>query len=340
MLLILTVTTPKGASSMEGLTDFITQYRWEDIFTVWFVLTDDAHSVLEEHFGSWRRRGPEPIFADSEVITVALIADTFFGGREDKTLSFIGQYHLDMFPHLPSFGRFNTRRRALNLITEQVRRVVVKQWGLMEDENGEYVTTRLTDSAPIPVCTYTRAKLNRTIEQTCAPRELYFGVSSSKKTKVFGFRLHMDTSLEQVVDRWLLAPACMHDSQCLRGMYEEERLSRGALYDLMLIGDGAFNNPDWLRCMRHKHGSDVRLWAVPRQDSRTPWPEQFRRLVSRVRRRIETAFSVLSEVFNLERPASRSLSGLVSRVSTRMLAFTLAFITGPLLALLGFQTRN
>lgn len=325
---------------MEGLTDFITQYRWEDIFTVWFVLTDDAHAVLQKHFGSWRRRGPEPVFSDSEVITVALIADTFFAGREDKTLSFIRQYHLDMFPQLPSCGCFNTRRRALNLITEQVRRVVVKQWGLMEDQEGVYVTERITDSAPIPVCTYTRAKLNRTIEQTWAPRELYFGVSSSKKTKVFGFRLHMDISLDQVVDRWLLAPACMHDSQALRGMYEDERLCRGALYDLMLLGDGAFNNPDWLCCMRQKHGSDVRLWAVPRRDSRTPWPEEFRRLVSKVRRGIETAFSVLSEVFNLERPASRSLTGLVSRVSTRMLAYTLAFITGPLLALLGFQTQN
>lgn len=325
---------------MEGLTNFITQYRWEDIFTIWFVLTDDAHMELQAHFGAWRKRGTPPLFTDSEVITVALIADTFFAGREDKTLSFISQYHSDMFPKLPSFGRFNSRRRALSMITEQIRRVIVKQWGLMEDENGEYMTPRLTDSAPIPVCTYTRAKLNRTIEQTWEPRDLYFGVSSSKKTKVFGFRLHMDISLDQVVDRWLLAPASMHDSVGLRGMYEDEMSSRGALYDLMLLGDGAFNNPSWLASMRFKHGPDVQLWAVPRKDSRTPWSEKFRSLVSKVRRRIETAFSVLSEVFNLEHPASRSLTGFVSRISTRMLAYTLAFITGPLLHILGFNTQN
>lgn len=326
---------------MEGLTDFITQYRWEDIFTLWFVLTDDAHEALQAHFGEWRKRGTPPIFSDSEVITVALIADTFFAGREDKTLSFIRQYHSDLFPKLPSCGRFNTRRRALNMITEEVRRVLVKQWGLMDDENGEYVTERIVDSAPIPVCTYTRAKISRTIEQTWEPRDLYFGVSASKRTKVFGFRLHMDTSLDQVVDRWLLAPASMHDSRVLRGMYEEDvSLSRGALYDLCLLGDGAFNNPSWLASMRHKHGRGVQLWAVPRKDSSTPWPTQFRRLVSKARRRIETAFSVLSEVFNLEHPASRSLTGFVSRVSTRMLAYTLAFITAPLLALLGFITQN
>jgi hypothetical protein len=132
----------------------------------------------------------------------------------------------------------------------------------------------------------------------------------------------------------------MHDSNGLSGMYEDENSTPGALYDLMVLGDGAFNNPGWLANMRHKHGKGVQLWAVPRTDSRTPWPTEFRRVVSKVRRRVETALSVLNTLFNLEQPASRSLTGLVSRVSTRMLAYTLAFISGPLLAISGFITRN
>src|SRR5438067_12976626 len=117
---------------MTGLTNFITRYRWEDIFTVWFVLVDDAHIALQDQFGRWRRRGPQPAFADSEVITVALIADTFFGGDEDKTLSFVRQYHLDMFPRLLAPGQFNQRRRALCMVTEQVRRVLIIEWELVE----------------------------------------------------------------------------------------------------------------------------------------------------------------------------------------------------------------
>jgi hypothetical protein len=320
---------------MEGLTDFITKYRWEDIFTVWFVLTDDAYSTLHTHFGEWRRRGPRPAFADSEVITVALIADTFFGGRENKALSFIRQYHPDMFPLLPSPGRFNTRRRALNLVTEQVRRVLVAEWGLLHNEAGTISCERIADSAPIPVCTYTRAKLNRTIEQTGMPRDLYFGVSASKKSKVFGFRLHMDTTMQQVVDSWFLAPASMHDNRCLEGLHEGEQLGK-----VLILGDGAFNNPGWLACMRSKYGVGVQLWAVPREDSRNPWPQAFREVVTRVRRRIESALSVLCTVFNVEQPSSRSLTGLVSRISTRILAYTLAFITSSLLAFWGFTTQN
>jgi hypothetical protein len=316
---------------MDSLTDFITQYRWVDIFTTWFVLVDDAHIALHNHFGGWRTRGPMPAFTDSEVITVALIADTFFAGAEDKALSFVRQYHLDMFPKLPPPGHFNHRRRALCLITEQVRRLLIMQWGLLP-EGDTHRPYRLTDSAPVPVCTYTRAKLNKTVASLPYERDLYFGVMPSRKAALFGFRLHVGTSTDQVVDNWLLAPASLHDSQVSNGLYEGE-----ALPGLVMLGDGAFNNPGWVAALRHKHGQDLQVWATPRLDSRWPWPPEFRRVATRIRRRVETALSVMAGVFNIERPGSRSLTGLVSRVATRMLAYTLCFITGPLLAFWGFE---
>jgi Transposase DDE domain len=319
---------------MTGITDFITTYGWQDIFTVWFVLVDDALKVLNAQFGRWRTRGPQPLFSDSEVITVALIADTFFSGDEDKALTFIRQYHLEMFPRLPAPGRFNYRRRALMLITEQVRRVVVEQWGLLPGED----TVRLTDSAPIPVCTYTRAKLNKTIEQD---RHLYFGYTPARKAKVFGFKLHVGTSFEGVVDQWLLAPASLHDSQ-VTALYEGEELGGPGGVGVQLVADGAFNNPGWRRAMRYKYGPTMQIWALPRKDTRHPWPVEFRRVVARVRRRVETALSVLQTVFNIEQPHSRSLSGLVCRMATRLLAHTLCFISAPLLRWSGFVpiTRN
>src|SRR5215210_4804518 len=98
---------------MLGLTDFITDAPWEDTFTIWFVLVDEAYGALEAHFGGWRQRGPRPIFHDSEVISVALIIDTFFHGHEALGLSFLRQYHPTLFPALPNDGQFNTRRRLL-----------------------------------------------------------------------------------------------------------------------------------------------------------------------------------------------------------------------------------
>lgn len=328
---------------MDGLTDFITKYRWEDIFTVWYVLVDDAHQVLQRQFGEWRRRGPKPVFSDSEVITVALIADTYFAGDEDKALSFVRQYHIQMFPLLPAPGQFNYRRRALCLIIEQVRRLIISQWDLLQTREGDTDTLRLTDSAPIPVCTYTRARQNKTMLQAMGQdRSLYFGVMPSRKAGLFGFRLHVSASFEQVIDSWLLAPASIHDGQ-VTGLYETQE--SGALAELLMLGDGAFNNPGWLASLRYKHGANLQIWALPRRDTRKPWPAQFRAVVAKVRRRVESAFSVLCTsvlctVFNIEQPRARSLQGLVCRVATRLLAYTLCFITGPLLAFCGFQTQN
>ena len=78
-------------TNINGLTEYITQCRWEDIFTIWFVEIDDLYRGLYAH-GRIRQRGPRPRFTDTEVITVGMICDTFFGGNEELTLSFIRQY--------------------------------------------------------------------------------------------------------------------------------------------------------------------------------------------------------------------------------------------------------
>ena len=80
--------------------------------------------------------------------------------------------------------------------------------------------------------------------------------------------------------------------------------------------------------------------VTPRTGSPRPWPTEFRAFITRIRRRIETVLSVLSVVFHIEQPGFRSLSGLVARTSSRILAYTLAFLTAPLLAFFGFQSQN
>lgn len=299
---------------MAGRTDFITDADWELVWLIWYVLVDDAYQALEQHYGAWRRSGPDPSFSDSEVITVALIIDTWFHGHEALGLAFLRRYHPSLFPQLPPDGWFNQRRTRLGPLIDQVRRLLTHHHGLIASDDPN----RLIDSAPIPLCTYTRAKDNRTLNGS-----EYFGVAPSKGAKLFGLRLHVITTTNQVVDEWLLAPASYHDSQVMPVLFEQasERLA---------LGDGAFHNPVSEPVLRER---EVIVYAPPRRDTRKrpPWPEPVRRLLGRVRRQIETAFSVLTTVFDIERPGSRSLMGLVSRISTRLLAYNLCFITQRLL---------
>src|SRR6188768_3796768 len=92
-ILTLSLTDHERSRTMAGMTDFISRATWVDIFTIWFVLVDDAYLTLEARLGRWRRRGPHPHFSDSEVITLALIIETFFHGNEELGLSFVRQYH-------------------------------------------------------------------------------------------------------------------------------------------------------------------------------------------------------------------------------------------------------
>ena len=307
---------------MSGRTDFITDARWEDVWTIWYTLVDDAYQTLEQHYGKWRHTGPQPLFSDSEAITVGLIIDTWFGGHEALGLSFLRQYHPSLFPHLPPNGWFNQRRSVLALLIDQVRRVITWHHGLLASDDP----LRLLDSAPITLATYTRGGDNRTLNGS-----EYFGVASSKGAKLFGLRLHVTTTVGQVVDDWLLAPAALHDTTPMGAVFEQA-------HDLLVLGDGAFHSPALEPVLLERHR--VEIIAPPRKDSRKhePWSKAKRAWIGRVRRKIETAFSVLQTVFHIEHPNARSLRGLICRISTRLLAYNLCFLTPHALVQLDTKT--
>ena len=302
---------------MKSMTNYITEAKWVDVFLVWYVLVDEAYQRLEQQYGEWRHSGPLPVFSDSEVITVALIIDTYFHGTEELGLSFLRQYHGELFPHLPSDGHFNERRTRLGPLIEQIRCWLSANEGLL-DENDR---VRLIDSAPIFVVTYGRGSDS----QTLAGHE-YFGVAKSQGAKVFGLRLDLTTSHDQVIDQWMLAPASLHDSTTMPALVEGQE-------DILLVGDGAYHNPTIEPVLRNNH--NIEVLAPPRRDSRlAPWSEAERLIQSCFRRPIESAFSVLATVFDIEHPQSRSLHGLVSRIATRILAYTCSFVMNKYLALL------
>jgi hypothetical protein len=299
---------------MNGLTDYITSGRWEEIFTIWYVSVDDAYQALERRYGAWRRAGPEPTFSDSEVITIALICDTFFHGHEELCLCFVRSFWLDLFPNLLERSRFNRRRRQLAMITEQIRQYL--QAELISEEDRD----RLIDSAPVPACTYGRASQCQT-----AAGEEHFSVMASRKAKLFGFHVQVLATFDQVVDRWMLAPAAPRDSKMAAAFLEDAA-------HLQIWGDNAYHDPTvqaWLKEVRN-----IELWGAQRRDAKEPWPEEVRALFGRARRLVETVLSVLCTVFHLEQVGARSPDGRLARLASRFLAYNLSFIVTRKLATL------
>ncbi len=291
---------------MNGLTNYITERPWVDIVTTWYALVDDAYRrFIAKRGRPWRASGVEPRFTDSEVITVSLIIETFFQGHEEVGYAFVTQYMHDLFPELIDLDRFNVRRRELIGVIEALRRDFRDQKLEAQDR------VRLADSAPITLMTYSRGA-----RCVSVVGHEYFGVVTSKKAKVFGLRLHVTTTVNQLIDEWLLAPASCVDGKVLEALVEHQR-------DLVLIGDKGYTDADLEE--RLWQTRRIQLLPLRRKNEKRQWPDEIRQILGRVRHHVETVFSVASTAFNLERPRGRSLAGHVVRVATIILAHTLSF---------------
>lgn len=301
---------------MKGLTDYITQSTWSDILTVQFVLIDDAYQQLAPNQLPDRRFAHKggPKFSDSEVITLALFAEMVFSGDEDKTLHFIRQYHRDLFPQLLGKSRFNRRRRQLTVTMEGIRVQLRDKWRMAHPLHKDEAHLRLVDSAPITICTYTRASRCRSIPLEW--RDEWFGVCTSKKSKFFGPRCHILTTLDQMIDSWLLAPGSYDDRKPMVALLENQQ-------HLGVIGDKGYVSQE-LEERLWQEGEHL-LLALKRDNQKKQWPEGIQAILGHLRHRVETVFSVLTTTFNFECPRSRSFSGMLSRITTKILAHTISF---------------
>jgi hypothetical protein len=160
------------------------------------------------------------------VITIGLIIETYFQGHEETGYAFVGYYLRNLFPRLLDVDHFNARRRALVGLTEQVRR------HLRDQLLSSAERVRLVASAPITLMTYTRGDRSQTVIGSD-----YFGVITSKKSKFFGWRLHLTATPDHLIDEWLLAPAAEHDVKVLDTLVLDCR-------DLILIADKAYNDAE------------------------------------------------------------------------------------------------
>jgi hypothetical protein len=305
---------------MEGLTDYITEGDWEDILIVTFVLVDDAWPTLPQAALARRQRGPAPGMSDSEVVAVALFVESIFDGDEEKGLAFLRQYHPTLFPALLDASRFNRRRRDLWAAMEALRCHFRDAWRKAHPRDADITALRVIDSAPIPICTYTRGSRCQSIP--LEERDEWFGVCPSKKTKFFGPRCHATIDLDQMIDSWCLAPGSYHDLRPVPALLEGQQ-------NLSVIGDKAYISSD-LDNQVWQDGEHLIL-ALRKVNQKVQWPKGIQAILGKIRHRIEAAFSVLTTAFNLDKLGSRSFSGMVSRATTRVLLYTLSFFLAEIL---------
>ncbi len=276
----------------------------EELTIAVYCLVDE---LLEESRGDpgWRRvrrRGPDPVLADSEVLTMEVVGE-FLGLDQDVALDrYFRREHPDWFPALRRVHRTTFTRQAANLWVLKER-----LWGLLLDRVRHDPALSVVDSVPTPVCRFGRAYTCRRFRGAAA-----FGHDPGSRATIYGFRHHLRICWPGVVRAVSIAPANVHDRDLVPELVE------GAAGQV--LGDRNYWDP---RLTAALAPAGIALQA-PFKMRATDADPVGSRVLGRVRWRIETVVAQLVERFHLKRIWARDAWHLTSRTLRKLLSHTLA----------------
>lgn len=247
-----------------------------------------------------REKGFAPALADSEVLTMEIVAE-YQGIDADQAIwHYFRRHWLGLFPKLSSRSAFVRQAANLWQYKELLQQRFAIQLGAFAD------AVHLIDGIPIPLCCFSRAPRCRSFKGEAA-----YGYCAAKKQTYYGFHGHLLISSTGVITGFSLTPANGSEREAL---WDIVSTVRG-----LLIGDKGYLS----HSLQHQlQALGIQLETALRSnmpDERNPaWVK----LLMRVRRLIETVIGQLVERFSIEKVRARDLWHLTSRLNRKLLAHT------------------
>ncbi len=265
-----------------------------------FCLTDDWLQRQEK----LRQCGPSPKLSDSEVLTMEIVGE-FLGIDTDKGIYLYFLRHFgEWFPELCEVHRTTFCRQAANLWGVKER-----LWQKLLSSAPHNPTLALCDSFPLPACLFARAYRCRRFKGEAA-----FGKDTLLRQTFYGFRVHMRVCWPGIITRFSLAAANAHELSVLPELVEQ---TRG-----VAVGDRNYCSP---RTKEELAEWGVELMAPYRNKGRDPHPKRSA-FLSRLRYRIDTIFSQLTQRYSIKRVWAKDLWHLANRLLRKVLSHTIAFL--------------
>lgn len=319
-----------------------------DTFLVTVYCTVD--DLYREHFAPHKptRRGQKPTLSDSEVLTLALLAQWQSRRSERAFVRYARNHWRGYFPRLLSQSAFNRRVRDLwgvlcglgPTLSQRVAALV-----------GPAAYTVL-DGIAVPLMHCCRGKRHRLFGADAAigcggsDHDWYYGVKLVAALNatgpiggfVFGPANTEERWLAEALLRWrhdpfappptaadlapVLGPSHRTGGQRIGPTGQvQPRLGVGTAEASPYISDGGLAGQDW----QHHWALDYRAAVLTRADSTAlACPDDQRaaaRWLSGLRQHVETAFNLLTDQFGLRFPRARTPWGLVTRVAAKIAAF-------------------
>jgi hypothetical protein len=234
-----------------------------------FCLVDDILKAMKH------QEDPQCQMSDAEVMTTAIIAALYFGGKYTHARSMLASH--GYVPRMLSKSRFSRRLHRIKPFFLTLFSTLGEYW--KELNEGSIYSV---DTFPIPVCDnyrIPRAKLYQ--------GEAYRGYISSKKRYYYGLKLHLIVTETGQPVEIMLSPASFFDGS---GLYAFDfDLPNGS----QIVGDKAYNNyavEDLLE------PAGLRLTPFRKKNSKRSVPPWVQYLQFHYRKMIETSGSLLNNL--------------------------------------------
>lgn len=263
-------------------------------------------TLYDFHFpnAETRRPGRNPDAPDSDILTIAWLLEYIGADSEHAGYPRLKVQLQRLFPSLPERSRLNRRRRNLMAASEVLRqtlRTYLPQTDVF-----------IVDSFPMPMCDLKRAKSSRSdLKWADASGCLatYGRCATKGLGTFFGFRGHLITTGDGVPVDFAIAAANIDDREVLRVLSE----NRG--YPIIL-GDKGYVSAS----LQEELLATENTYLLPtlRSNQKRQYPEAFRRLQVRLRRRIETTLAQLPAQLCVSRVRARGHWGLRTRMSNKL----------------------
>lgn len=257
----------------------------DDTIITIYCLCDEFLKALHHH------DDPQIRLSTAEVMTIPLVAATFFGGNIEKTRRFLHEY--GYMPKMISKSHLNRRIHAIEpTLWGVLFELLAQAFKKRNDPDQTYAV----DSLPVPVCDNIRIRRCRLypleeVEKEAPPerkRRSFRGYIASKRRYFYGLRVHLVVTGAGEPVEFSLAAGSEADIAVFKDLNLD--LPKGSI----ICADKAYTDYDYEDLLEEV---GVNLKAQRKKNSKRPllaW-EEF--LGKPVRQYIETVFSRLTNFF-------------------------------------------
>lgn len=250
----------------------------DDTITTIYCLCDDFLKAIGH------RDDLQVVMSTAEVMTVPLVAATFFGANIDKTRLFLHEY--GYVKKMLGKSRLN---RRIHAIEPELWRVLFELLAEAFKERNSADQTYVVDSLPVAACDNIRIRRCRLYP----PQEsagAFRGYIPSKRRYFYGLRVHLVVSEAGEPVEFSLEAASEADIKVFKNL-QLDLLPEGSI----ILADKGYTDYDHEDLLEEAGG--LHLKAQRKKNSKRPMPlwEEF--LGKPIRQYIETVFGRLSDLF-------------------------------------------